>query len=522
MRASAGACRPSSRATDVFCSRAASAVRAAPLVPAFVVWLAACHEPRAQPHPPPPLSEAALPRLSCSPLPDRTGECARRADCGSGQLCTLDEGAALPDRGPILLRCGAPLGTAEARARCAQGAECESGLCGLAGACLEPCAQDGDCPRGQSCQPVEVRLGDDALAPLAACARVAAFPADVQVAVEADLALRAGVVNRATVAPLLESNLVFLKADCGRSLRVTRMVEREGQRMIFELDALLADVVQINPSINEGTLLPVALPNNPRVRLGAQGVDLGISTDGDTKLQLIRASRTGRGSVLDVNVFYLGGGTELDPSGLHPGSPDFAEVLARLGERYRVIGIELGEVREYDVTGALREELSELTVEARVGSSGMLEQQVAKLDRVFELSAGLDDGGVNLFVLAKLGPLLGVAGGTPGAAGLHGSPLSGVALALDTAGLARADQVLFHELGHQLGLFHTSELDGFEIEPLSDTPACGADYDEDGDGRLRGAECAERGADNVMFWEGGGTELSAQQRDVLTRALILR
>jgi hypothetical protein len=437
-------------------------------------------------------------------------------------LCTLDERGALGDRASIPLRCGAALGTSEARARCAEGAECQSGLCGLAGVCLEPCGEDADCPRGQACQPVEVRLGEQALAPLAACARVAAFPVDVQVAVEAELDLQAGVVNRVPVSPLQESNLVFLKAGCGRSLRVLRLMERASQRTIFDLDALLAGVVQINPSVNEGALVPIALPNNPRVRLGAQGVDLGLSVDGDTKLQLIRASRTGRGSVLDVNVFYVGGGTAIDASGLHPGSAEFAEVLERLGERYRAIGIELGAVREYDVTGALRAELSELTVTTGAGSSGMLEQEVAKLDRLFELSAGLEDGGVNLFVVAKVGPLLGVSGGTPGAAGLHGSALSGVALALDTAGIERADQVLFHELGHQLGLFHTSELDGFEIEPLSDTPACTADYDEDGDGRLRGDECRDQGADNVMFWEGTGKVLSAQQIDVLTRALVLR
>lgn len=485
--------------------------------------LSACHDSPRAPADEFPLNAADVPMLACASLPEGAGDCARRSDCGSGELCTLDKRAELRDRAPVGLRCGAPLGTGKARSRCSEGGECESGLCALTGVCLEPCRENGDCPRGESCLSVEARLSEDALAPVAACARVAAFAADVQVDATQRVALRAGVVNRFVLEQLSETSLVLLKADdCARTMRVVRIQDRASQRDVFDVDRLFAGVVQINPTVEQGALLPLLFPNNPRIRLSAQGFDVGVSVDADSELQVIRASRARRGSILDLNVFYVGGGTLRDESGLHPGSEEFAQVIARLGERYAEIGIELGAVREYDVTGSLRSELSELTVDTRLGDSGMVEQEVTDLDRLFALSAGLDDGGVSLFVIAKMGALLGISGGTPGATGFHGSARSGVALALDAAGLERADQVLFHELGHQLGLFHTSEMDGLEIEPLSDTPACTAERDSDGDGILRARECVGHGADNLMFWEGTGTLLSPQQVEVLTRSLVLR
>jgi hypothetical protein len=85
-----------------------------------------------------------------------------------------------------------------------------------------------------------------------------------------------------------------------------------------------------------------------------------------------------------------------------------------------------------------------------------------------------------------------------------------------------AENVLMHEISHQMGLFHTSELNGAVIEPLSDTAACHPERDANGDGQLEPAECKGAGADNLMFWAGVGYELSAQQREILQRSLILR
>jgi len=61
-------------------------------------------------------------------------------------------------------------------------------------------------------------------------------------------------------------------------------------------------------------------------------------------------------------------------------------------------------------------------------------------------------------------------------------------------------KILVHEIGHYLGLYHTTESTGTEHDPLSDTPECPASMDSDGDGRVTGPECRSNGADYLMFW----------------------
>lgn len=469
-----------------------------------------------------PLPAQRLPALHCALAPPQTGECARDGDCGEGQRCTLDAPGAA-DRAPVPLRCAAPVGVGEARARCEVGDDCESGLCALAGVCVSPCAEDGDCSLGQVCQPLEVRLGPDALSKLAACARQIALPPDVELEALAPRALQSGRLETVNVELEGDDALLFARVGCARRLQLLRIVQQPDGRAWFDLARQLDGVVQVNPNVNAGALLPLLLPNNPRLALAPRTYELGLSVDADTDLTLLRAQRRQRGTRLDLNVFYVGGGSALQTSGLHPGDARFADVLARLAARYAQIGLALGGVREYDVVGALREELGTLEVDILPGDDGRLPQtSVGGLSDLLALSAGVDDGGVNVFLVREMGLLLGISGGIPGAVGVHGTEGSGVAIALDRVGLARADAAIFHEIAHHLGLFHTTESDGFVFEPLSDTPSCPRDRDLDQDGTLRADECRAHDADNLMFWDGAGDALSAQQVALLRRSLVLR
>jgi hypothetical protein len=61
-----------------------------------------------------------------------------------------------------------------------------------------------------------------------------------------------------------------------------------------------------------------------------------------------------------------------------------------------------------------------------------------------------------------------------------------------------------HEIGHYMGLYHTSESNGLLVDPLPDTPEC----------RPGGADCDD--ATNVMYYTGAGRErLTAHQGAVM-------
>lgn len=84
-----------------------------------------------------------------------------------------------------------------------------------------------------------------------------------------------------------------------------------------------------------------------------------------------------------------------------------------------------------------------------------------------------------------------------------------------------------HELGHALGLWHTTEPFGDRVDPISDTPVCPLVCDTNGDGALFARECGGRAegeapcrgtADNFMFWTlGGDWQATEGQRQVVRR-----
>ena len=56
-------------------------------------------------------------------------------------------------------------------------------------------------------------------------------------------------------------------------------------------------------------------------------------------------------------------------------------------------------------------------------------------------------------------------------------------------------------MGHQLGLFHTTEKEGTVFDILSDTPECSwSSQNNDTDAFVSAEECDGFGGDNLMFW----------------------
>ncbi|MDI7269768.1 MAG: hypothetical protein QME96_17400, partial [Myxococcota bacterium] len=124
-------------------------------------------------------------------------------------------------------------------------------------------------------------------------------------------------------------------------------------------------------------------------------------------------------------------------------------------------------------------------------------------------SAGRTEWSVNVFFIHDFSGwgLLGIAGGVPGPSTVHGTTHSGVIVCLDCAWLvggAFLGQVIAHEVGHYLGLFHSTENTGSTGYPYGGDPI---------------ADTREGDRSNLMYWEArGGRSLSAGQGWVIRRS----
>jgi len=112
--------------------------------------------------------------------------------------------------------------------------------------------------------------------------------------------------------------------------------------------------------------------------------------------------------------------------------------------------------------------------------------------------------------------MLGNAAGMPGSMGDVNS-WNGVlaSLTAHATGTALDAQLLgetaAHEMGHQLGLFHTTEKEGTVFDILSDTPECSwSSQNNDTNNLVSAEECDGFGGDNLMFW----TSWSSASRSV--------
>jgi hypothetical protein len=202
---------------------------------------------------------------------------------------------------------------------------------------------------------------------------------------------------------------------------------------------------------------------------------------------------------------------------------------------YSAGGINIGTVTFHDVSGADR---ARFGTHINADSTGPCDE----LDQMFTLSSQHSENTLNLFLVQSItsknqggGSVVGIDGTIPGPASFAGTVHSGAAVSIAdlfaNAGncfgapdlSCGADEVAFiaaHEAGHFLGLFHTTEQDGRDFDPLTDTgkcpclscasstdlPNCSTGGTADKPIFLKAVQCSGgnascAGGQNLMFWQ---------------------
>ena len=208
-------------------------------------------------------------------------------------------------------------------------------------------------------------------------------------------------------------------------------------------------------------------------------------------------------NVIDLNL-YLVGFSSVNASNAATNN-HIQTMLARAEAIYQQQGISLGDVRYFDVPQEVADAYSV------IHSEGDIRELVSH--SVDPEETGGSTMSANIFIVQSfaMGGALGLSLGIPGAAGFHSSRISGVALTGEYLGSTNGNNytgnILAHELGHFLGLFHTSETTGQHFDPLDDTPEC--------HGMSNPLNCPDWG--NLMFPSaaGGNTDLTNDQGFVL-------
>lgn len=388
---------------------------------------------------------------------------------------------------------------------CQRSEDCGHGLCALSGTCVEPCRDDGSCPTG-ACRSVSVWRSVAVTSRVDACVSPVVVPPRVSMTrttAMLELSAEPNVEEVATV-PARGDAALQLFAVVGEQSYDDGLLTASIDGLYVIDDESWAFVGSEAQTVGlwGGAPVPALL------RPGANGA---LPRDGELFLYLQRSERTpvdlvelrasDEGMTLDLD-FYVVTDAADARARVETALPEAATILG-------AAGIALGEARFHALPSAW-------TAWADVPSTDPWSESSARFLRA---SAGTERPTVPVFLVRSfLDGLLGEAPGIPGPQGIYGTDGSGVLVAIDLLGDAQVASTIVHEIGHFFGLSHSTESDG-EQDALDDTPAC---TDTDGDGLVLAGECAGRGAENVMFWAVGGTELSPSQAAVMRSAFVLR
>lgn len=357
--------------------------------------------------------------------------------------------------------------------------------------CVRICTENGHCRPGYRCEPVQPGVGvcaPDPNQPLLDDAAIDGHPFDI-----ACVGPSRGAQFQLdyAVAPDTTAYLFTPFTRRGGPLRPTLISGPQS-----DIDFSGPNAFQAIPSVLFGGLNPTLVPATARFAAQRQtGPHTFVLQAEDEEVCGYLLEESAPGTRIDLNV-YLVGLPGLGPAEA-PRHAGLQAVLGRFEAIYGTAGVSLGTVRYRGLSPE---------AEARFAIIRSTADAAAVLEHT-EVPGPTADDALSLnvvftqaFAFGNTGTL-GISLGLPGPAGLHGTRASGVVFTgefigqrfrdgagQETDGNDYTGQILAHEVGHYLGLFHTTELNGQGQDPLDDTPRCQG---------VRPEQCPD--VDNLMF-----------------------
>jgi hypothetical protein len=461
-------------------------------------------------------------------------KCTASSQCPSPWVCGLEKIDANSDGKPdqIEADCIPKQGSALSGALCSTQEDCVSGHC-YDGFCMEACAGDGDCGKN-ACVDVNVVLTGTVVAPYKGCLprqgvggyfTIGTFPA-------------AGSTQAIDVPPGAQSFVLSLEVDSLTEFGDFTSVRDPTGVVLNSVGNYCSIYTALDRWLPAEQYNSILVPNTPSVVLKPGKYTFGVrgsttSLDVTARLQL-RLGQADKGK-LGINWFFLnltpGAGLCIPGARLNaasaPTHPWLTTLRQELADVYNSAGITIGPETYHDLNNAA---LDVITLNMTGGSP--------ELQQLFQASAGMQGNSINIFIVRQIavqgmsdGSILGIAGNIPGPIGVHGLAHSGIAFNAETVcyktwGVS-SSQVLAHELGHYLGLFHNMEAEetpGYSGGQVVCPCPCGANMTCYNNQWCRGMDPlpdTDMSANNLMFWEAdssqsfkGGT-LSPQQIRVM-------
>lgn len=333
--------------------------------------------------------------------------------------------------------------------------------------CVRDCESSDACRDEYGCRPIDRRSGY--------CAPDVEDPVDLDddVVYPFDIACAAPTDGTLSfeyeIAEDTTSYLVTPFASDGRAITPESIMLPSGA----SIDLLGANSFQLVPSLLLGFVNPVLVPATPgfanQLESGTHTMTLQ-SWAGEVCWYVLEESTPG--TTIDLHL-YLVGVPDVTAATAEEFAP-LTDVFDAIAELLEPAGITIGERRWFDAPDDIA------SLHAIVRGDWQIDELVASSTLV---GPELDDAlALNVFLTRAFAwsdgsGVIGISAGLPGAAGLHGTRSSGVVMTAEyadgtDAGSAFTSIVLAHEMGHYLGLFHTTEFTFAHWDPLTDTPQC--------------------------------------------------